>query len=153
MRKIILALALTASAFAQAAGTPERVLTVSGERARLLVEAGFQFGVSDAGMGHVHMSAKDISCTKVVNASKQVIACTMVNDLGATVTLTSADPDTPTTAPLVRRLLQEITGADLKINDTTRVLLLKQISCKVTSLAFELDDLDYEPPAECTLTL
>jgi hypothetical protein len=128
-------------------------VSVGGTIARELIELGKKIHIYDGVYGRDYIEATSIVCTKTVSDSDAEIRCQMIGN-GETpqmVSISSKDPENSESAGKLRRILMEGTQIDRKINRTTKLLTVTSLVCSGVRLEHELDSLESEPEAGCTI--
>jgi hypothetical protein len=153
MKSVFLALALMMPLAAQA-----KEVKVTGVRAEALIDVGDKLGINDNAMGgRVHLEMSNVDCRKTVDDKDDQITCTFValdpTGQGQTKkqTVSTKDEKGGEVAVQLRKILRELTNAEKKVSPTEKRVTAKQITCDGAGYGHELDDVDYETSAECTI--
>lgn len=130
-----------------------RTVKLSGELARALIDVSSAWGGSEAGMGHIYAQLVNINCLKTVDDTKSIyeIRCSATPPSGVTTVVSNQNQVDAEAASQLRRILIQLLGLDKKTSPTTRQLNVKSMKCQAMSLGHELDSLDLNPSATCTI--
>jgi hypothetical protein len=128
-------------------------VSVSGTIARELIDLGKKIHIYDGSYGRDYIEATNIVCTKTVAEGDAEIRCQMIGngEVPQMVSISSKDLENPEAAGKLRRILMEGTQIDRKINRTTKLLTVTSLVCSGVRLDHELDSLDLEPEAVCSV--